>query len=543
MPSAAAARSLVRTAISRRPLRPRRTLATTVDRQHRHDQHEDPVAGRVVDRPDVVAEQVGVPDLGALDTAGVVAVLEQHQLDRGSQPEGDDRQVDTSSAHRRQTEDHTEGHGGGDAGEQSEQERDVEHRDQPPCDVGAEAGNRVLGEGELSGVPGQHDDRQEDDRHPQRHGDGVDPLRLLRHHHEDDGAAAEQRPGPRDSTVAKHRLLLQVVVTQWQRPPPNDEDHDDDQERQRCSKALLIGEPSDQRLADAEGEPGDRGDGKRPEVADQRRRHRGQDQRRHRRDLQGDDRNHEDPGDGGDRRPQRPVQQRDPVGRQPDRCCRALALRHRLGGEAELARSIEHPQTERRRAPDADQDEAIDGDPDVSPQRDAIRRQPALDLTSVGAVADHDRRLDRDQHTERGDHADQRAGPSQRSHDHPVGERPEEARPGNAHDRRRQERPAVLLVQLPLHEDAGDGRCAERKVQDPGAAVDHDQALGGKGVQRADAQTQQRESDDLVHRPLSPLPTLRREASEGRRARMVPRRASRTPNPTLRGATSECRAI
>ena len=30
MPSAAAARSLVRTAISRRPLRPRRTLATTI---------------------------------------------------------------------------------------------------------------------------------------------------------------------------------------------------------------------------------------------------------------------------------------------------------------------------------------------------------------------------------------------------------------------------------------------------------------------------------------------------------------------------------
>ena len=56
------------------------------DGQHRQDQHEDPVAGRVVDRPDVVAEQVGVPDLGALHTAGVVAVLEQHQLDRRPRP-------------------------------------------------------------------------------------------------------------------------------------------------------------------------------------------------------------------------------------------------------------------------------------------------------------------------------------------------------------------------------------------------------------------------------------------------------------------------
>ena len=44
IPSAAAARSLVRTAISRRPLRPRRTLATTTTASIAIDQHEDPVA-------------------------------------------------------------------------------------------------------------------------------------------------------------------------------------------------------------------------------------------------------------------------------------------------------------------------------------------------------------------------------------------------------------------------------------------------------------------------------------------------------------------
>ena len=127
----------------------------------------------------------------------------------------------------------------------------------------------------------------------------------------------------------------------------------------------------------------------------------------------------------------------------------------------------------------------------------------------------HDGRLDRDQHTERGDHPDQRARPAQRPHDHPVGERPEERRPGDAGDRRQQERPAVLVLQLPLHEDAGDRGRAEREVQHAGAAVDHDQALGCEGVQRADAQAQQRESDDLVHRPpLADPPTLRRETSE-----------------------------
>ena len=100
------------------------------DRQHRHDQHEDPVALRVVDRPDVVAEQVGIPDLCALHAAGVVAVLEQHQLDGGSQAERDDRQVDPPGSHRREAEDQAERHRGGDAGQQPEQERDVEHGDQ-----------------------------------------------------------------------------------------------------------------------------------------------------------------------------------------------------------------------------------------------------------------------------------------------------------------------------------------------------------------------------------------------------------------------------
>ena len=64
-----------------------------------------------------------------------------------------------------------------------------------------------------------------------------------------------------------------------------------------------------------------------------------------------------------------------------------------------------------------------------------------------------------------------------------------------------EERPAVLGLQFPLHEHAGDRGGAEREVQDAGAAVDHDQALGREGVQGADAQSQQREPDDLVHLP------------------------------------------
>ena len=173
----------------------------------------------------------------------------------------------------------------------------------------------------------------------------------------------------------------------------------------------------------------------------------------------------EDAGDGGDRRTQRPVHQCDPVGRQPDRCGGTLALGHRLGGEAELARPVEQPKTERRHAADGEQDEAVDRDPDVTPQRQPVGRQPALDLARVGAVADHDGRLDRDEHPERGDHPDERAGPPQGSHHHPVGERPRNADQATPADRRQQERPAGRVVQLPLHEDPGDRGRAEREVQ------------------------------------------------------------------------------
>ena len=173
---------------------------------------------------------------------------------------------------------------------QPEQERDVVHRDQTAGDVRAEAGDRVLSEGELAGVSGEHDDRQQDDRHAQRHGDGVDPLRLFGHHHEHDGAAAEQRPRPVDPAVADHRQLLQEVVAQREGATPDHEDHDDHQEGEGGAEAFLIGVPSDQCLPDADRESGRGGDRERPEVADQRGGERREDERGHRRDLQGDDR-------------------------------------------------------------------------------------------------------------------------------------------------------------------------------------------------------------------------------------------------------------
>ncbi len=253
---------------------------------------------------------------------------------------------------------------------------------------------------------------------------------------------------------------------------------------------------------------------------------RGEDQSGHRGDLQRDDRYDEDAGGSGDGRAERPVLQGDPVGRQADRGSRSFALRHRLGGEAELAGPVEQPQPERRRAADGEQDQAVGGDADVAPQRHAIGRQPTLDLTWVRPVAQHDGRLHRDEHAERGDHPHQGARPAERAHHHPVGERAEERRPGDAGDRRHQERPPGSFVQFPLHEDAGDRGRTEREVQHAGAAVDHDQALGGQRVQRADAEAQQRESDDFVHRP--PLADPPRCVAKHQSGRRVPDRTSRS---------------
>ena len=133
---------------------------------------------------------------------------------------------------------------------------------------------------------------------------------------------------------------------------------------------------------------------------------------------------------------------------------------------------------------------SIDGDADVAPQSDTVGRQPAVDLVGLRAVTDHHTRLDQDQHTERGEHLHEGAGPLalQRTHDDPVGERPEESGECDTEGRSQQERESMLVLEFPLQVHTGDGGRSEREVQHPGSAEDDDESLRREGVQRSDTE-------------------------------------------------------
>ena len=99
-------------------------------RQQRHCQHEEAVSLRVTNGADVEAEQLRTADLSALHAAGVFAVAEQHQLYGGAESQRDNCQVDAAGSYSRQGEDESQRHGGQHAGDQRQQERDVEHRNE-----------------------------------------------------------------------------------------------------------------------------------------------------------------------------------------------------------------------------------------------------------------------------------------------------------------------------------------------------------------------------------------------------------------------------
>ena len=58
----------------------------------------------------------------------------------------------------------------------------------------------------------------------------------------------------------------------------------------------------------------------------------------------------------------------------------------------------------------------------------------------------------------------------------------------------------MFVLQLVLQEDSCDRRRSEREVEHARTAEDHDQALRGERIERADTQPQQGKSDDFVHR-------------------------------------------
>ena len=237
---------------------------------------------RVVERVDLDTEQLHPPDSGAAveRAAQVVGVREHDFRHEEAERERDDGEVHATGSQRGYREDQPD----------RDREEDAEHDRQfdgevgahePARDQRADAGERPLRERDLTGVPGQHDDRQDHDRGRQRGVRGLGPGFV--HHpeqqHEDDGRR-EEDAADADLAGSELRQPLGHVRPQRQAPPAHD-DHDQDHEERghavEPGDHVLVEEVLDvaaverrHRLAHADDQAAEQGQWERLEATQQR---------------------------------------------------------------------------------------------------------------------------------------------------------------------------------------------------------------------------------------------------------------------------------
>ncbi len=125
-------------------------------------------------------------------------------------------------------------------------------------------------------------------------------------------------------------------------------------------------------------------------------------------------------------------------------------------------------------------------------------RELGCDERDRRAVAEHGARLEHDEHAERGHDAGERRGAPQPPHDQQVRQRADQGA-GEEAGRPGDDDVVAVALDLPLDVRPDHADRAVGEVEHARAAVDHHQALGGQGVQRAEAEAQQGEPDDFLH--------------------------------------------
>ena len=147
-------------------------------------------------RADVPPEHLDPSDrCDRSEVAGEVLVAEDHLLDGEAQPEGDDGEVHAPGAERGDGEDQAR------RGSRRPHRRGTRAppasppRHEPGREERAESADRVLGERQLTGVPGQHDDRQDEHPDDQRRVHRGRPLGVERERVEQRSAPPRRRRG------------------------------------------------------------------------------------------------------------------------------------------------------------------------------------------------------------------------------------------------------------------------------------------------------------------------------------------------------------
>ena len=153
--------------------------------------------------------------------AGEVGAVEHHALDGEAEPEGDDREVHAARPKRGQTEQQADGDGEEDGGEGGELEGPARRRHEPSGDERPDAREGELGEGDLAGVAGEHDDRQHDDGREERDRDAHHPLARQDRPHQHRGDRDDgDHVGPPDPAGAQRRQSVEQVPTHRERRAP-----------------------------------------------------------------------------------------------------------------------------------------------------------------------------------------------------------------------------------------------------------------------------------------------------------------------------------
>ena len=105
--------------------------------------------------------------------------------------------------------------------------------DQAARDERPEPGQSELAEGQLSGVPGDHDDREQYETHREGGDEGVLPAWRYRHDEERCGHESGRHDARTYPAAADCRQALEEVVPQRQRLAAHDHPSDDHGERKR----------------------------------------------------------------------------------------------------------------------------------------------------------------------------------------------------------------------------------------------------------------------------------------------------------------------
>ena len=187
-------------------------VAHNDDHQQQEGEHDDHVIERIRRRPDIPAEDLRLRNDRSLGTAGEVRVVEDRHVKHRAQAQGDNGQVNSTSAYRRNCKEESQ--------RNCRDNTDKQHHEEWPALVcGNSAGNprsentdRELCERELARVAGQHDDREHHDARCHGDDESVEPdvLHGERHRNNHDHGGSDQWPA--QAAVAHRGELLQDEV-------------------------------------------------------------------------------------------------------------------------------------------------------------------------------------------------------------------------------------------------------------------------------------------------------------------------------------------